>query len=127
MIRARVVAGTVVVLGVDREGEEITGTGGIDSTRIGLAMATQAICHTHTLTTHHLHQQGGTGLVGEVPGSRDTGDVTTGIAVKDTEEDTVGDTVVGTEDIDNTETVVIVLKYDEICQQSTGCTVKGTF
>ena len=105
----------VVVLGVDRAGEETTGTGGTDSTRIGLAMASQAPSHTHTLTIHH-HRQGGTGVVGVVPGSRDIGDVTTGIAMKDTEEETVGDTVVGTGDM-NTKIVVIVLKY-EICQKN---------
>ena len=42
--------------------------------------------------------------------------MTTGIAMKDTEEETVGDTVVGTGDM-NTKIVVIVLKY-EICQKN---------
>ena len=107
----------VVVLEVDRAGEETTGTGGTDSTRIGQDMASQAASHTHTLTTHHHHHQGGTGVVGVVPGSRDRdiGDVTIGIAMKDTEEETMGDTMVGTGDMD-TKMVVIVLKF-EICQQ----------
>ena len=95
---ARLVAG-MMVLGLDmgRAEGQITEMGEIGSTRIGYAMAIQVASHTLTITTHHHHHQGGTEVVGVVPGNRGLEDVITGI-VNNTE-DTVGDTMGAIEDI----------------------------
>ena len=90
--KARVVAGKVVVLEVDREGDKTTGREGTGSTRIGQAMAIKAAHHIPILATPHHHHQGGTGVAGAVPDS--IGGVITGMTVINTEG--------GMEDIEDT-------------------------
>ena len=95
-----------MVLGLDmgRAEGQITEMGEIGSTRIGYAMAIQVASHTLTITTHHHHHQGGTEVVGVVPGNRGLEVVIAGMIVNVTW-DTVGDTMEDIEDIKDSKVV----------------------
>ena len=115
-------------LGKDTEGDQITGMGGIGSTRTGQATAIQTASHIPTTTTHH-HHLGGTEVAWVVPGNRGLEVVITGMIVNVTW-DTVGDTMEDIEDIKDSKVVSDVhffLKYDRFARKFSGCKVNGSF